>query len=159
MTTIAFCKFRTDFTNAINPNKYKISYPNNSNDLFFWITSLGTGIGAELCHYEFVAENNKTSNTMVNLEIHFEFSTSQDSLLQKRVLDLKKLFGKRIEYRYTNNTQVGVKYAEFDTQSSNVINEAIATFEEMDKLFKRKMPLIIIKLMVISIFKKKTKKT
>lgn len=102
MSPADFNSFRTSFSKAImNSSKYKIAYPkNNNNATFFWVTSLGTGIGGELCHYEFVAENQNPSNSMINLEIHFEVATSQDELFLKKVLRLKKILGRIVEARY-----------------------------------------------------------
>ena len=86
MTNLNFKQFRDDFTKVLDTSKFQITYPsNNGKESFFWITSLGTGIGDELCHYEFVAEDQTASNSKINLEIHFEVSTSQDGLFLKRI--------------------------------------------------------------------------
>lgn len=156
MSPADFNTFRTSFSKAItNSGKYKILYPeNNGSSIFFWVTSFGAGIGGELCHYEFVAENEKTSNSIINLEIHFEVATSQDELFLKKILCLKKILGRIVEARYnTEKIQVGIKYAQFDYNSPNLIADAKDTFEKMDKIFKRKLPFIIFKLCLISLFK------
>lgn len=148
MTTNTFKQFRDSFTKVLDSSKFKITYPsNNGNESFFWITSLGTGIGDELCHYEFViGENSK-----INLDIHFEVSSTQDTFFLNKVKCLNKLLGKKMEKKFSD-TQVGITYESFKI---NEINEARNAFLKMDKKFKHRLPFILLYLCFISFFKKR----
>lgn len=100
--------------------------------------SFGTGIGSELCHYEFVEDSDKK----INLEIHFEFSTSDDYQSVLNILNRKKLLNRPISYRFTSKNkprQVGIIYDTFDLNDQDLVDKAIASLNKMNNEFQKEL--------------------
>ncbi|MBR4790815.1 MAG: hypothetical protein IK024_07995 [Treponema sp.] len=150
MTVQGFKKFRTDFISELkkqNNAVFLVNYPPiNNNELFFWVTSLGTGIGSELCHYEFVTD--KKSN-VIDLEVHFEFQTANDNFSCSRILQMNTLLSRQIRRCYPfskNSLQVGIKYKSLDPSSNTIKDDALYYLTELDRQFRKKFPKILKKL-------------
>lgn len=137
---MTFQDFRNEFENQLDTTCFKVVYPQNKKAEYFWITVLGTGIGSESCHYEFVHDG-----TELCLEIHFEFGTSEDYLSAIKLLN-KKLLKKYINFRYpfsSNSHQVGITYKTFDLDSATLINDTINALKTMNKKFQKLLPKVL----------------
>lgn len=137
---MTFEDFRFEFEKQLDMNCFKITYPKNTDSKYFWITVIGTGIGSELCHYEFIHDGTK-----LNLEIHFEFGTSGDYQAVTKLLSIK-LFNKQISLRYpfnTNSHQAGINYKTFDLNSKSIIKDTLRSLKRMNKKFQKELPKLL----------------
>ena len=137
-----FQVFRKKFEEQLDPNCFKVVYPkqNKNHSKYFWITVVGTGIGSELCHYEFIQDGNQ-----LNLEIHFEFGTPGDYNAVSKLLGCK-LFGKPLVHRYTsqiNPVQVGITYKTFDLASETLIKDTRKELNKMNSKIQKELPKLL----------------
>ena len=136
---MTFKDFRSAIEKQLNSHCYEIKYPKNHNENFFWITVKGTNIGNDVCHYEFVKdENSNAADEMykINLEIHYEFDNA-DKYIPKL---FNRILGKPIEPRFKNesSSQIGIVYKQFNSSDSNLIRDCINSLEEMDRKYQEK---------------------
>ena len=138
-----------DFTKQLNIRMQNFPFEvTNENSAYFWISKVGSVIGAEICHYEFIAVNkdgevddnacNNNYEYKINLEIHFEFGKSNGCICAFEIFKLHKLLGNKIQYRFNSaKNQVGIVFASFDSADKKLIKKAIKALNKMDKKFTK----------------------